>query len=120
MLPVADGEASPIRAPSGGETLMPAIGIPLASGAWSSDGDLSRPAWLRCTAGDLDMMVADLPVHRRDGDWSDPTDVLCGDRDAPTLSDGAPITDGVVVDPAAWFVPFDAHRSRDPDRGHRF
>ncbi|EID79882.1 MULTISPECIES: hypothetical protein [Rhodococcus] len=71
-------------------------------------------------AGDLDMVVADLPVHWRDGDWSGPTDVLCGDREVPTPPDGAPTADGVVVDPAAWFVPFDAHRSRDPDRGHRF
>ncbi|MDT2009537.1 hypothetical protein FXW78_47290 [Rhodococcus opacus] len=71
-------------------------------------------------AGDLDMVVADLPAHRRDGDWSTAADVLCGDCDVLPLSDGASIAGGVVVDPAVWFVPFDGNRSRDPDRGHRF
>ncbi|TQC40116.1 hypothetical protein EEB14_56435 [Rhodococcus sp. WS4] len=71
-------------------------------------------------AGDLDRVVADVPVHRRDCDWGTAAAVLCGDRDALTLFDETPIADGVVVDPDEWFVPSDGDRARDPDRGHRF
>ncbi|NMM92190.1 hypothetical protein B2J88_49455 [Rhodococcus sp. SRB_17] len=57
--------------------------------------------------------ITNLPPHKNDDDWDGPLDYLFQDHDVLTLFWPEPIPDGVNLDPADWFTPFEPELARD-------
>lgn len=51
--------------------------------------------------------IVNLPANERDDDWDGPLDYLFQDHDVLTLFSPEPVLDGINLDPADWFTPFD-------------
>lgn len=63
--------------------------------------------------------IADLSPHKDDDDWDGPLDYLFKDHDVLTLFWPEPISDGVNLNPADWFTPFEPELARDHPHGFR-